>query len=159
MRYKYTKSKSKSKRVNIQIQSNGGFDSGPMWLQARCVTFLHSTLLIQRDIRCHSDISEVGGILIPDTSEGKMCVCSSIFAVLLQILNRSLPRENRPAERKPKSALTGFELDQKLTLTGFEPARVKPSRFRIYLLNHSDTVSCVLHVRIELTTSGFPFLS
>ena len=29
----------------------------------------------------------------------------------------------------------------KTTPAGFEPTRAKPSRFRIYLLNHSDTVS------------------
>ena len=30
---------------------------------------------------------------------------------------------------------------KKSTLTGFEPARAKPSGFQVHLLNHSDTVS------------------
>ena len=35
-------------------------------------------------------------------------------------------------------------IDQKDTATyaGFEPTQAKPSRFRIYLLNHSDNMSC-----------------
>ena len=29
----------------------------------------------------------------------------------------------------------------KTTSAGFEPARAKPNRFQVYLLNHSDTMS------------------
>ena len=32
------------------------------------------------------------------------------------------------------------------TTTRFELARAEPSRFRIYLLNHSDTLSLLLHI-------------
>lgn len=36
----------------------------------------------------------------------------------------------------------GGHLKTSSTSTGFEPARAKPKRFRISLLNHSDTMSC-----------------
>ncbi len=49
-----------------------------------------------------------------------------------------------PARAKP-SRLAVYLLNHSDTtsamLTGFEPARAKPSRFQIYLLNHSDTTS------------------
>ena len=35
--------------------------------------------------------------------------------------------------------------NQKATATGFEPARAEPNRFRIYLLNHSDTLSPTIY--------------
>ena len=43
----------------------------------------------------------------------------------------------------------------KTTVTGFEPARAKPRRFRIFLLNHSDILSYRIapSVGIEPTTT------
>ena len=36
----------------------------------------------------------------------------------------------------------GENKKQKSTTAGFEPARAKPSRFLVCLLNHSDKLSC-----------------
>ena len=34
-----------------------------------------------------------------------------------------------------------IKINNKTTSAGFEPARAKPNRFQVYLLNHSDTMS------------------
>ena len=39
----------------------------------------------------------------------------------------------------------------KTTTAGFEPARAKPNRFLVCLLNHSDKLSCTEPFRIDLS--------
>ena len=49
--------------------------------------------------------------------------------------------------------------DKKATTAGFEPARAKPSRFLVCLLNHSDKLSWCFRLIYSIKQSDFIFIN